>query len=313
MSHVVPFIHTLSGEEEAEWVAAIEALSPEISLRPPALLSAAERAAARVAVVANPDSADLRGLPGLVWAQSLWAGVEKLAPHMPEPIAIVRMIDPQLAATMAEAVLAWTLYLHRDMPRYARQQRSREWRQHTLPLASARTVGVLGLGLMGETATRRLRANGFSVIGWSRSRKALDGVETFHGDDGLAAVLARADILVLLLPLTAATRRLIDAGALARMKPGARLINFGRGALVDDAALLARLDSGALDHAVLDVFATEPLPADSSFWSHARVTVLPHISAPTNIATASKIVADNLRAYFRDGTIPRAVDRRAGY
>ena len=126
-------------------------------------------------------------------------------------------------------------------------------------------------------------------------------------------MLGRADILVLLLPLTDATRGLIGADALARMKPGASLINFGRGALVDDAALLARLDAGLLEHAVLDVFAVEPLPEGSPFWAHPRVTVLPHISAPTNVASAAQIVADNLRRYFRDGTIPRAVDRRAGY
>ena len=313
MPTLIPFVHSLSGAEEAEWIAAIEALTPGVALRPLAQLSEAERTAAGVAIVANPDPADLRVLPGLVWAQSLWAGVEKLAPHMPAHVAIVRMTDPQLAATMAEAVLAWTLYLHRDMPRYASQQREKLWRQHEAVRAEDRTVAILGLGLMGETAARRLRANGFRVLGWSRSPKSVEGIETFHGAGGLAEMLGRADILVLLLPLTEATRGLIGADALARMKPGASLINFGRGALIEDAALLQRLDAGPLDHAVLDVFAVEPLPEGSPFWAHPRVTVLPHISAPTNVASAAQIVADNLRRYFRDGTIPRAVDRRAGY
>ena len=313
MPKIIPFVHTLSGAEEDAWIAAIEALTPGIALRPLAQLSDTERTAARVAIVANPDPADLSSLPGLVWAQSLWAGVEKLAPHMPAHVAIVRMTDPQLAATMAEAVLAWTLYLHRDMPLYARQQRERLWRQHEAVRAEDRTVAILGLGLMGETSARRLCANGFNVLGWSRSPKTVEGIATFHGAEGLTAVLAQADILVLLLPLTEATRGLIGAEALARMKPGARLINFGRGALIDDAALLARLDEGLVDHAVLDVFATEPLPPDSSYWAHTHVTVLPHISAPTNVASAAQIVADNLRAYFQDGIMPRAVDRRAGY
>jgi len=313
MPTLIPFLHSLSGAEEAEWIAAIEALTPGVALRPLAQLSEAERTAARVAIVANPDPADLRVLPGLVWAQSLWAGVEKLAPHMPDHVAIVRMKDPQLAATMAEATLAWTLYLHRDMPRYASQQRERLWRQHEAVRAEDRTVAILGLGLMGETAARRLRANGFHVLGWSRSSKSVEGIETFHDAGGLAEILAHADILVLLLPLTEATRGLIGADALGRMKPGASLINFGRGALIDDLALLQRLDAGLLDHAVLDVFAVEPLPEGSHFWAHPRVTVLPHISAPTNVASAAQIVADNLRRYFRDGTIPRAIDRRAGY
>ncbi len=313
MPTLIPFVHSLSGAEEAEWIAAIEALTPGVALRPLAQLSEAERTAARVAIVANPDPANLRVLPGLVWAQSLWAGVEKLAPHMPDHVAIVRMKDPQLAATMAEATLAWTLYLHRDMPRYASQQRERLWRQHEAVRAEDRTVALLGLGLMGETAARRLRANGFRVLGWSRSPKSVEGIETFHGAGGLAEMLGRADILVLLLPLTEATRGLIGADALARMKPGASLINFGRGALIEDATLLQRLDAGLLEHAVLDVFAVEPLPEGSPFWAHPRVTVLPHISAPTNVASAAQIVADNLRGFFRDGTIPRSVDRRAGY
>ena len=109
------------------------------------------------------------------------------------------------------------------------------------------------------------------------------------------------------------TRGLIGRSALARMKPGASLINFGRGAVLDDAALLERLDIGALDHAVLDVFAVEPLPSHARFWTHQRVTVLPHISAPTNVATASAIVAGNLELYFRERRIPETVDRRRGY
>lgn len=310
---LIPFVHTLAAQEEAEWIAAIEALSPDLTLRPLAALSAAARTQARVAVVANPDPAELAGLPNLAWVQSLWAGVERLAPHLPEHVAIVRMTDPQLAATMAEAVLAWTLYLHRDMPRYAAQQRAGLWLQHEAPRAEERTIGILGLGHMGTSAARRLAANGFQVIGWSRTAKEIAGIEASYGEGGLNAVLTRADILVLLLPLTEATRGLLGAETLARMKPGASLVNFGRGALVDDAALLARLDSGALDHAVLDVFAMEPLPPDSRYWAHPRVTVLPHISATTNVATASKIVADNLRRYLVDGAIPRAVDRRAGY
>lgn len=313
MALVVPFVHTLPREEESDWIKAIAGLWPEARLCPLAALSEAQRAQAKVAIVANPDPADLASLTGLAWVQSLWAGVERLAPHLPEHVGIVRMTDPQLAATMAEAVLAWTLYLHRDMPRYAAQQRAGLWLQHEAPRAEERTIGVLGLGHMGATAARRLAANGFRVVGWSRRAKEVAAIETHDGAEGFEAVLARADILVLLLPLTEATRGLVDAEALARMKPGASLINFGRGALVDDAALLARLDSGALDHAVLDVFATEPLPADSRYWTHPRATVLPHISAITNVATASTIVADNLRRYFADGTIPRAVDRRAGY
>jgi glyoxylate/hydroxypyruvate reductase len=249
----------------------------------------------------------------LRWVQSLWAGVERLAPETPAHVAIVRMTDPQLAETMAEAVLAWTLFLHRDMPHYAACQRTHAWRPRRVVRAEDRTVGVLGLGNMGRLAAERLRDNGFAVLGWSGSRKTIAGVETLSGDGGFASVLQRSDIVVLLLPLTAATRGLIGREALRRFKTGASLINFARGAIVDDEALLARLDEGALTHAVLDVFAAEPLPAGSPFWSHERVTVLPHVSAPTTMSTASAIVADNLRRYFADGRLPAPVDRNRGY
>ena len=313
MKPVLPFVHSLDADEEQAWIAAIEAACPQVVVRPLTALTDRERAAARVAIVANPDPAEIASLPGLVWIQSLWAGVERLAPHVPEHIAVVRMVDPQLAATMAESVLACTLYLHRDMPAYARQQRDGLWRQREVVRPQDRVVGVLGLGHMGATAARRLAANGFRTLGWSASPKEIADVETFCGDDGFGAVLERADIIVVLLPLTSSTRGLIGRSALARMKPGASLINFGRGAVLDDAALLERLDIGALDHAVLDVFAVEPLPSHARFWTHQRVTVLPHISAPTNVATASAIVAGNLELYFRERRIPETVDRRRGY
>ncbi|MDE2363608.1 MAG: glyoxylate/hydroxypyruvate reductase A [Hyphomicrobiales bacterium] len=310
---IVPFVHRLDAREEAVWIAAIEAANPFVALRPLSALTVEERDSAPVAIVANPDPAELRGLPALRWVQSLWAGVERLVPHTPAQVAIVRMVDPQLAATMAEAVLACALYLHRDMPLYARQQRARLWRQHDVRSAADRRIGVLGMGEMGAAAAHRLAANGFSVSGWSRSQKRIDGVETSYGADGLTRVLRRADILVIVLPLTEATHGLISAAALAQMKHGASIINFGRGAIVDEAALLARLDEGALQHAVLDVFAVEPLPRASPLWKHERITILPHIAAPTNVETASRIAAENLRLYFRDGAIPMAVDRNRGY
>ena len=313
VTQIIPFAHSLTPDEERAWIAAVGQALPEGALRSLATLTDDARANAQVAVVANPDPADLARLPALRWVQSLWAGIERLVPQTPPDIAIVRMVDPQLSATMAEAVLAWTLYLHRDMPLYARQQKSRLWRQRDATRAEDRTVAILGLGNMGRAAARRLCDNDFSVLAWSSSPKSVPGVETFSGSDGLTKILKRADIVVILLPLTDATRGLIDADALANMKPGASLINFARGAIVDEAALLARLDARLLDHAVLDVFATEPLPAGSLLWSHQNLTILPHISAPTNVTTASAIVAKNLRTFFNEGRIPDSIDRRRGY
>jgi len=315
MRPVVPFVAETGSAEYPVWLKALpEALSGIAEVKPFAVLTDAERLAARVAIVANPDPAEVAALPNLAWVQSLWAGVERLAAELPKdgPL-IVRLTDPQMAETMSEAVLAWTLYLHRDMPRYAAQQRQRIWREHRLKTPVERTVAVLGLGKLGSAAALRLKANGFDVLGWSRSEKQLDGISCFHGTDGLTAVLRRADIFVLLMPLTAETRGMIGESELAACKQGAALVNFARGPILDESALLRALDGGRLSHAVLDVFNEEPLPDNHPFWGHDKVTVLPHISAPTIPATASKLVAENIGRYFTEGTVPSGVDRNRGY
>lgn len=315
MTQIIPFVSEASQDERREWRDALpEALADIAVVKPFDTLTEEERVAARVAIVANPDPAQVAALPNLVWVQSLWAGVERLVTELPaDGPLIVRLTDPQMAETMSEAVLAWTLYLHRDMPRYMAQQREGTWKGHTLLLPEERTVGVLGLGKLGSAAAQRLKSNGFRVLGWSRSPKSVDGIDCFHGAEGLTAVLAQTDISVLLMPLTAETHDLIGPSQLAQMKPGAALINFARGPIINETALLKALNEGPVGHAVLDVFNEEPLPAGHPFWSHEKVTVLPHISAPTITSTASKIVAENIAHFFADGTIPPSVDRERGY
>nr|WP_211110284.1 glyoxylate/hydroxypyruvate reductase A [Acuticoccus mangrovi] len=286
---------------------------PEARIVPFAETTAAERAAARVAVVANPEPAELAELPALEWVQSLWAGVERIVAELPESLKVVRLVDPQLALSMAEAVLAWTLYLHRDMPHYAAAQARVEWSPRPMRLAQERPIAILGLGHLGRAAARALLAQDFPVMGWTRTPTEMEGVETFHGPEGLAEILSRAEIAVSLLPLTPETRGLLGAEALDKLPKGAGLINFGRGPVVDVAALAERLSDGRLGHAVLDVFAVEPLPADDPLWRHPSVTVLPHISAPTHKASAAAIAAGNVRHYFETGEIPALVDRTRGY
>jgi glyoxylate/hydroxypyruvate reductase A len=315
MRPVVPFVSSASPDERQAWRDALpEALSGIAEVKPFEHLSEDERLAARVAIVANPDPAKVAALPGLVWIQSLWAGVERLVEDLPgDGPEIVRLTDPQMAETMSEAVLAWTLYLHRDMPRYAAQQRRKIWQDHFLKTPQEKTVGMLGLGKLGAAAALRLKANGFNVMGWSHSEKSIDGIACFHGPDGLRTVLGSSDIVVVLMPLTTETRGLIGREEFGAFKQGASIINFARGPILEAGAMLDALDAGILDHAVLDVFDEEPLPQSNPLWDHAKVTVLPHISAPTIISTASRIVADNIGRYFADGSIPPSVDRHRGY
>lgn len=310
----IALVTRLSPEGERMWLERLSAAMPDEEIRPFGALSPDERAEVEIAIVANPDPAHLAELPGLVWVHSLWAGVERLVAELGDfRPPIVRLVDPELARTMAEASLAWVYYLFRDMPLYAAQQRAAQWVQHPYRRPDRTTVGVLGLGELGSAAAARLREAGFNVVGWSRNPKDLPGVACRSGEDGLAETLAASDILLCLLPLTGETRNLLDARRLALLPRGAKLINFARGPIIDTDALTEALDRGALGHAVLDVFEVEPLPPGSPLWKHPVVTVLPHISAATDPETATAIVAGNIAAYRADGTLPATVDLRRGY
>ncbi|VAV88277.1 D-3-phosphoglycerate dehydrogenase [hydrothermal vent metagenome] len=314
MSAIIPFVAQLDDDETRLWQSVLRDALPGYQVVAFEQLDEAQRAGVEVAIVADPDPGDLALLPNLKWVQSLWAGVERLMTELPNAgFDIVRLTDPQLAADMSEAALAWTLYLHRDMPAYRVQQERKIWQHHELPLPSQRCVGVLGLGKLGTAAAGRLLANGFEVCGWSRSKAEIARVTTYAGPDGLSQILKRSDILIVLVPLTDQTHSLLNEETLALLPNGASIINFARGPVINDQALLAALDSGHLKHAVLDVFDIEPLPQDSPLWQHPKVTVLPHISARTNYHTASVLAAGNITRFFKNGEMPTVVDKTLGY
>jgi glyoxylate/hydroxypyruvate reductase len=272
-------------------------------------------AAVRIALVAKPPRGALAGFPNLELICSLWAGVDGLLadPTLPRHVPLTRLIDPQLAAAMVESVLLHVLSAHRLAPRYRLQQARAEWRQHDQPAAAERTLGILGFGRLGSACAQALLPLGFRVLGWSRSARNHPRVECAHGEAGLMHVLARSNILVSLLPGTAATRGLLDAARLALLPAGATVINVGRGAVIDDRALLAALDAGRIETAILDVFHTEPLPADHRYWRHECVWLYPHVAAETDPRSASRIVADTVRRFRTGEPLPEQVDFARGY
>lgn len=315
MRPLVPYVRRPDWPPNEQLVAELCAAMPDVDVVEFADIDAGRLDDVVVAVVDGPSGDQLARLPSLELVQSTWAGVEAVVPAVPEQVAVARLVDPQMADTMAEAVLAWTLYLHRDMPRYARQQREQVWQEHPLVHARDRRVGIAGLGALGTAAARTLVEHGFAVSGWARSVKEIDGVACHVGDDGFRAVLGTSDIVVNLLPHTDATVGTFDSHALDAMPVGSAIINFGRGPTIDDSALLDALDRGQIGHAVLDVFDDEPLPTSHPFWTHESVTVLPHISAPTTVETAAVIAAENVLAYLATGRLPvdALVDRSRGY
>lgn len=299
-------------DSAARWHQALATAMPELEVR--IWPDIGEPADIDYALIwAAPDRM-LHDLPNLRLVFSVGAGVDHLlGDAVPAGIPVVRMIDPALTEGMVEYVLYHVLRHHRRMPLYEARQRRREWVTHDQVRPGERQVGMLGLGELGGECARALAALGFDVAGFSRRRRALEGVTCFAGDDEFAAFLRRSTILVCLLPLTGATRGLLDAGLFRRLPEGTVLIHAGRGPQLVEADLLAGLDEGRPGHAVLDVFNDEPLPADHPFWGHPQITVTPHIASLTHPETGAMRVAEGI-ARDRAGQLPEgAVDPARGY
>jgi glyoxylate/hydroxypyruvate reductase A len=308
----------VSDWDPTSWRRRLEMLLPSHSV---AMLDEPfDRGAIRYALSWRHPPGALTNLPNLQAIFSLGAGVDHLFADPALPLKpIVRVIDPDLTDRMSEWVVMHALVHLRRLRRYERQSQQRIWADDDdQPKAAEVNVGLLGLGVMGQDAATKLRNIGFTVAGWSASAKSLPGLECFSGADGLKRLLAQTDLLVVLLPLTEATRGLIDASLIAQLKQGGRLggpilINAGRGGLQVEADILAALDSGVLKGASLDVFEHEPLPADSRLWAHPAVYVSPHNAAFAMPHAITAGIAGQIEAYERGEPLENVVDRRRGY
>lgn len=243
---------------------------------------------------------------------SLWAGVERIVSNTTLTQPLCRMVDRGLTEGMVEWVVGHALRYHLGMDRHIVNP-DHIWDQTCPPLARDRVVAILGMGTLGEACARALKGLNFQVLGWSRTQKPSTDIPCFSGRDGLAQVLGQADIIVTLLPKTPETENLLDAQTLAWAKRGAVIINPGRGALIDDDALLAALDAGQIAAATLDVFRVEPLPAAHPFWTHPKITVTPHIAADTRADGAAKVLVENIRRSLAAAPLLHLVDRVRGY
>jgi glyoxylate/hydroxypyruvate reductase A len=308
----------VSGWDTGPWRKRLAALLPSHSIVTPD--EPFDRASIRYALSWRHPPAALARLPNLEAIFSLGAGVDHLLadPALPDR-PIVRVVDPDLTDRMSEWVVMHALAHLRQLRRYERQQRERIWADDDdQPKAGEIEVGVLGLGVLGKDAAAKLGALGFRVAGWSASEKSLPGVACFDGPAGLNRLLATTDMLVVLLPLTEATRGMIDASLLGRLRQGGRLggpilINAGRGGLQVEADILAALDSGRLKGASLDVFEREPLPEASGLWTHPAVYVSPHNASVSTPEAIAAFVAAQIEAHERGEPLAHVVDRRRGY
>ena len=301
------------------WTAAMRKVAPAFDIRrwPDNIGDVAD---IEYAAVWLPPPNVVKSLPKLKAIFSLGAGVDAVLkdPTLPTDVPIVRVNDPDLTGRMTEYIVLHVLLHHRQQRRIDGNQKKRIWDSFPTHAASALSVGIMGMGIMGQDSAKRLRDLGFTVAGWSRTRKQIEGVESFVGAAESDAFLGRTDILVSLLPATAETDGIINRATirkLSRKGPfGAPIIiNAGRGRQQVAQDILAALDAGELHAATLDVFAVEPLPADSQLWTHPRVTVTPHCAADSDPEVICAYVARQIERHRSGLPFENVVDLSRGY
>lgn len=264
----------------------------------------------------RPQPGLLKTFPNLKTIFSLGAGVDGFLvdPEFPKSIPLVRFVDDQLSTEMAQFVVMHVLLQHRTAHDFEAAQKQSKWAQRVLPRKTADTrIGILGLGEIGTVAGERLRDLGFSVSGWSRSRKSVDGIKSYAGDAQFAEFLGASDFLICLLPLTPDTRGILNARTFAMLPKGSYVINVARGGHLIESELIAAIDGGHLAGATLDVFETEPLPEKSPLWLHPKVTVTPHIAAISDPRVAANFVLDGIARAERGERHENTVDMGRGY
>ncbi len=256
----------------------------------------------------------LAALPNLEVLFSVGAGVDQLAlDRLPPDLRIVRMIEPGITQTMADYISMAVLALHRDLPFFIAEQRAGRWIWRNVPPAAERSVGIMGLGELGQAALAALAPHGFRLSGWSRSPHAIAGVRCYAGAEAMDAFLAEAEILVCLLPLTDDTRGILHRDLFARMPRGARLVNAARGGHLVQPDLLEALGTGQLSAAILDVTDPEPLPPGHPFYTHPAIMLTPHVAGITRIDSAVHSLIENLRRELAGQPLVGEIDRSRGY
>lgn len=301
------------------WIAVLNRVAPERRVLVHGVHDY-DPATIRYALTWKPPEGLLSSLPGLEVIFNLGAGVDALmaAPDLPPRVPVVRLVDDDLTYRMGEWVALQVLTHHRKALAFLERQRAHRWESLDQPIASELRVGIMGYGVLGSHAARVLSTIGYRVHGWSRSPKPDAPIEVVAGADALDAFLARTDVLVCLLPLTAETRGLLDGTLIAKLATdgplGASiLVNAGRGGVQVEADIAAALASGALAGASLDVFETEPLPADSPLWEAPNLVITPHVSAVSSPEAVIPYVVRQMEAWEAGEGLSNLVDRGRGY
>lgn len=306
-------IYYAAGADPEVWLHAFHKVLPHATIRQ---WQEGDTAPADYALVWKPPAAMLCGRTDLKAIFNLGAGVDAilhLGDALPRGVPLIRVDDAGMGVQMAEFVSHAVLRHFRRFDEYDAQQIGGQWQPLAQHTKADFSIGILGLGVLGNCIIDGLRHYGFPLLGWSRSAKQIAGVECFSGCDGLDAFLRATKVLVVILPLTTETENLLDATQLAKLKQGAYVINVARGAHIVEEDLLDLIQQGHIAGATLDVFRTEPLPLAHPFWQEKRIHITPHISALTVRAESAQQIADKIAALERGESVIGVVDQTKGY
>lgn len=294
------------------WLHALGSALPKADIVP---WQADDKRPADYAIVWKPPAEMLTAHPELKAVFNLGAGVDAILQLgvVPETLPLIRIDDGGMAEQMAEFATQATLRYYRRLDQYEQQARQGLW-QPLEPFKKENfAVGILGMGVLGQRIAASLQHFGFTVHGWSRSRKEVSGVTSFAGTEQLSAFLQRARVLICILPLTPETSGILNRSTLSQLPRGSYLINLARGGHLVEDDLLPLLEQGQLAGATLDVLANEPLAPTHPFWRDPRITITPHISALTVLSMAARQIADKLPALQQGQPVAGLVNRRLGY
>ena len=326
MSEPIIVERVLIASEHSEILDRIDELRAWMAEQVPGVQVDVARSLAEALSVPSPDAifgnaqpwiADLvRARPSIRWIHLISAGADRLLElDLPFDRLRVSKSSGVHSASIPEFVIGAALYFTKGFDRFAAQQRRGEWQRAEMGGLEGATLGIVGLGTIGTALARKAKAFDMRVIGSKRHPCAVDGVDRVVGPDGTREVMAAADVVAVILPLTPSTRGLVDRRAIEATKPGAVFVNVGRGQVVDEAALTEALRAGRLRGAVLDVFDEEPLPASSPLWAMENVLITPHVSGstPTYMRKAVEVFGTNVRALAEDGSLRTPVQHELGY
>lgn len=306
-------IYYAAGASAEVWLTALRNALPQANIRE---WQEGDTDDAEYAMVWKPPVTMLRERSNLKAIFVLGAGVDailQLGDNLPAGVPLIRVDDAGMGMQMAEYVSQAVLKYYRRMDSYEQLNRIRTWTPLIPFNKTDFSIGVLGLGVLGQNIIDSLRQFEFPLLGWSRTQKTIEGVQCYSGQDGLDAFLRATRVLVVILPLTKETENILDYAALSKLKPASYIINVARGAHIVDADLLKLIENGHIVGATLDVFREEPLPQQHAFWQEPRISITPHISALTIRETSAKQIALKIAALQRGESVNGIVDRLAGY